>query len=71
MVGRNFAHADEDLPDEAGILKAGIDGAGFPKCLRCPDPQCSDAARAAKAPGHLTPFRRGHRRRESCVNLCP
>ena len=54
--GPNYARADEELPDEPGILKAGIDGAGFPKCLRCPDPQYSDAARAAKAQGtvHLS-----------------
>jgi hypothetical protein len=69
--GPNYARADEDLPDEPGILKAGIDGAGFPKCLRCPDPQYSHAARAAKAQGtvHLSVVVTAEGKVR--VNLCP
>jgi TonB family protein len=49
--GPNYAHDPDKIPEEPGILRTGVDGAGIPTCVYCPDPSYSDASRAAKFQG--------------------
>jgi TonB family protein len=47
----NYTRQPDQIPDEPGIFKAGIDGVSGPSCLYCPQPSYSDVARAAKYQG--------------------
>jgi TonB family protein len=49
--GPNYAREPEKLPEESGVLRASTGGVGLPSCIYCPDPQYTDAARAAKVQG--------------------
>jgi TonB family protein len=49
--GPKYAHEADKIPEEPDILRAGVDGAGMPSCVYCPDPSYSDASRAAKFQG--------------------
>jgi TonB family protein len=49
-AGPNYARKASDIPDEPGVFKSGL-GAGVPRCTSCPNPDYSDAARAAKFQG--------------------
>jgi len=49
--GPNYSRKPEMLPEEPGVLRAGVNGTGIPSCTHCPSPDYSDAARAAKAQG--------------------
>jgi TonB family protein len=49
--GPNYARTPDQIPEEPGILKAGIAGVGIPTCTYCPSPSYSDAGRAAKFQG--------------------
>ncbi len=49
--GPNYSRKPEMLPEEPGVLRAGVNGSGMPSCTHCPSPDYSDAARAAKAQG--------------------
>jgi TonB family protein len=49
--GANYARDPDKIPEQPGILRAGVDGAGMPTCVYCPDPSYSDASRAAKFQG--------------------
>jgi TonB family protein len=49
--GPNYAREPETLPDETGVLRAGVSGAGMPSCTHCPNPVYPDVARAAKVQG--------------------
>src|SRR5260370_27012854 len=51
--GPNYARKPETLPDETGVLRAGVSGAGTPSCIHCPDPEYPDVARAAKVQGSV------------------
>jgi len=48
--GPNYARTADDIPEEPGVFKSGL-GAGVPRCTNCPNPDYSDAARAAKFQG--------------------
>lgn len=51
--GPNLTRKPEMLPEGPGALRAGVSGVGMPKCVHCPDPRYSDAARAAKVQGNV------------------
>jgi hypothetical protein len=54
--GPKYAREPDKIPEEPGILRAGVDGAGMPTCVYCPDPSYSDASRAAKFQGRAIPI---------------
>ena len=47
----NFTRNFDAIPNEPGVLSYNDPGASQAGCLRCPDPQYSDAARKAKIQG--------------------
>lgn len=49
--GPNYSRTSDEIPDEPGILKYGTPGVSPPRCIECPDPAYTDAARAAKYQG--------------------
>jgi hypothetical protein len=49
--GPNYARDPDKIPEEPGILRAGVDGVGMPSCVYCPDSGYSDASRATKFQG--------------------
>lgn len=49
--GHDYSRSPDQIPEEPGVLQAGVNGVGFPSCTYCPDPQYSDASRAAKIQG--------------------
>ncbi len=49
--GPKYAREPDKIPEQPGILRAGVDGAGMPTGVYCPDPSYSDASRAAKFQG--------------------
>jgi TonB family protein len=49
--GPNYARDPDKIPEQPGILRAVVDGAGMPTCVYCPDPSYSDASRAAQFQG--------------------
>ncbi len=51
--GTNYARAADEIPDEPGISRSDSPGIGSPSCIYCPDPDYSDAARAAKFQGSV------------------
>lgn len=51
--GPNFARKADDIPDEPGVFKSGVNGAGVPRCLSCPAPGYTNAARGAKFQGTI------------------
>ena len=46
--GPNYTRSADQIPEEPGVLRAGINGVTQPKCIYCPNPDYSDAARAVK-----------------------
>jgi TonB family protein len=48
--GPNYARKADEIPEEPGISKIGS-GVGVPRCISCPGPEYSDAARTAKFSG--------------------
>jgi TonB family protein len=51
--GHDYSRGPYQIPDEPGVLRAGVDGVGTPSCVYCPDPQYSDASRVVKAQGSV------------------
>lgn len=49
--GHDYSRGPDQIPEEPGVLRSGVDGAGMPSCMYCPVPQYSDASRAAKVQG--------------------
>lgn len=49
--GPNYSRKAEEVPEEPGVLKAGLNGVTVPLCGYCPDPDYSNPARAAKFQG--------------------
>jgi TonB family protein len=48
--GPDYTRKADDIPNEPGVFKTGS-GVGEPRCIRCPLPEYSDPARAAKFQG--------------------
>lgn len=51
QLGPNYSRKADEIPQEPGIFRAGIDGVTSPMCVYCPNPDYADAARAAKFQG--------------------
>lgn len=51
--GPNYSRSADKIPEEPGILRAGINGVTQPICIYCPDPDYSNAARAGKFQGNV------------------
>lgn len=49
--GPNYSRKAEQIPDEPGVFRAGIDGVTSPTCEYCPNPDYSDAARRVEEQG--------------------
>jgi len=49
----NFTRNFDPIPNEPGVLSYNDPGVSQPGCIRCPDPQYSDAARKAKMQGRV------------------
>jgi len=49
--GHDYSRSPDQILEEPGVLRGGVDGAGIPSCVYCPAPGYSDASRAAKAQG--------------------
>jgi TonB family protein len=49
--GPNYARKPDEIPEEPGIVRLGSPGVTSPTCTHCPQPEYSDAARAAKLQG--------------------
>jgi len=49
--GSNYTRKPDEIPEEQGVLKPGSPGLTPPRCIDCPPPNYSDAARAAKFAG--------------------
>ncbi len=49
--GRNRARSADKIPEEPGVFTGSINGVTQPKCIYCPNPDYSDAARAVKFQG--------------------
>lgn len=50
--GADYTRKSDDIPEEPGVFKTGS-GVSEPRCVRCPIPEYSDAARAAKFQGSV------------------
>ena len=51
QAGPSYSRKADEIPREPGVYTAGVDGATSPECAYCPNPDYSDAARAAKFQG--------------------
>lgn len=51
QAGPNYARSADKIPEEPGVFTAGVSGVTQPECRYCPNPDYSDAARAAKFQG--------------------
>ena len=49
--GPNYTRTADKIPEEPGVFRAGLNGVTQPKCIYCPNPDYSDAARAVKIQG--------------------
>jgi len=49
--GPDYSRKADDIPEEYGVLRAGLSGVTVPACLYCPNPDYPDSARVAKAQG--------------------
>jgi TonB family protein len=49
--GPNYTRKPDEIPEEPGIVRAGLQGVTSPVCIYCPQPDYSDAARAGKIQG--------------------
>lgn len=52
-AGPNYARSADNLPGEPGTFRSGVNGVTSPQCVYCPNPDYSDAARAAKLQGKV------------------
>jgi TonB family protein len=50
-AGPNYARKPDEIPEEPGVVRAGLQGVTSPVCIYCPQPDYSDAARAGKFQG--------------------
>lgn len=51
--GPDYARKADEIPEEPGILRASKDGVTTPRCMYCPQPRYSNAARTAKFQGKV------------------
>jgi TonB family protein len=51
--GPDYSRQPDKAPDQPGLLRAGVNGVTMPSCTHCPDPEYSDAARAAEVQGRV------------------
>lgn len=49
--GQNYTRSADKLPEEPGTFRSGVNGVTSPQCVYCPNPDYSDAARAAQFQG--------------------
>ena len=49
--GPNYTRSADQIPEEPGVFRAGINGVTQPNCIYCPNPDYSDAARTVKIQG--------------------
>src|SRR5438874_11698646 len=49
--GPNYARRADEIPEEPDVVRSGSPGVASPVCSYCPQPDYSDAARAAKFQG--------------------
>ena len=49
--GANYTRSADQIPEEPGVFRAGINGVTQPNCIYCPNPDYSDAARTVKIQG--------------------
>jgi TonB family protein len=49
--GPNYARKPDEIPEEPGVVRAGLQGVTSPVCIYCPQPDYSDAARVGKFQG--------------------
>lgn len=49
--GPNYTRTADQIPEEPGVFRAGLNGVTQPKCRYCPNPDYSDAARTVKIQG--------------------
>jgi len=49
--GTNYTRTADQIPEEPDVFRAGTNGVTQPKCIYCPNPDYSDAARMVKIQG--------------------
>lgn len=49
--GPNYTRKPDEIPEEPGVVRAGLQGVTSPVCIYCPQPDYSDVARAGKFQG--------------------
>jgi len=49
--GPNYIRSADKIPEEPDVFRAGVNGVMQPKCIYCPNPDYSDAARAVSFQG--------------------
>lgn len=54
QAGPSYSRKADEIPQEPGVYRAGVDGVTSPECVYCPNPDYSDAARSAKFQGTVT-----------------
>lgn len=47
--GPNYTRSADKIPEEPDVFRAGVNGVTQPKCIYCPNPDYSDAARTVKS----------------------
>lgn len=52
-AGPSYVRTADKIPEEPGVFRAGVSGVTQPECKYCPNPDYSDAARAAKSQGSV------------------
>jgi TonB family protein len=52
--GPNYTRTADQIPEEPDVFRAGTNGVTQPKCIYCPNPDYSDAARTVKIQGTVS-----------------
>jgi TonB family protein len=51
--GPNYRRTADEIPEESGVYRAGVNGLSLPTCIRCKQPNYTDDARASNFQGTL------------------